>query len=213
MTSLEEWDLCDKVKAMCFDTTSSNTGCKNGSCILLEQRLQHKLLYLACRHHVLEIIIGAAFEKSVGGSSGPDVLLFKRLKEQWSFMNQGQLKPGPSSEYVQSILTPIRDNILEFAHFQLQEMQCRDDYREFLELSIIFLGDIPARGVRLIVPGEMHHARWMSKILYAIKIWMFRGQFKLPTGEETGLRDIAVFSVHDHLNAWMMAPLATSALQ
>ena len=97
MTSLEEWDLCDKVKAMCFDTTSSNTGRKNGACILLEQKLQHKLLYLACRHHVLEIIIGAAFEKAIGRSSGPDVLLFNRFKEQWSFMDQGQLKPGPSS--------------------------------------------------------------------------------------------------------------------
>ena len=46
-------------------------------------------------------------------------------------MNQGQLKPGPSSEYVQSTLAPIPDNILEFAHFQLHETQCIDDYREF----------------------------------------------------------------------------------
>ena len=53
-------------------------------------------------------------------------------------------------------------------------------------------------------PEAMHHARWMSKVLYAIKIWMFRGQFKLTKGEETGLRDIAVFSVHIYLKAWMM---------
>ena len=58
-------------------------------------------------------------------------------------MDQGQLKPGPSSEYVQSTFAPIRDNILEFAHCQLKETQGRDDYREYLELSIIFLGDIP----------------------------------------------------------------------
>ena len=59
--------------------------------------------------------------------------------------------------------------------------------------------------------GAMHHARWMSKVLYAIKIWMFRGQFKLTKREETGLQDIAVFSVHVYLKAWMMALLAASA--
>src|SRR6218665_3876045 len=35
--------------AMCFDTSSSNTGHRAGTCILLEQKLERDLLYLACR--------------------------------------------------------------------------------------------------------------------------------------------------------------------
>ena len=37
--TIHEWNLKDQVKGMCFDTTSSNTGCKNGACVLLEQKL------------------------------------------------------------------------------------------------------------------------------------------------------------------------------
>jgi 3-oxoacyl-(acyl-carrier-protein) synthase len=45
--ALEEWGLYDRVSAMCFDTTSSNTGRVNGSCVLLEQKLGKDLMYLA----------------------------------------------------------------------------------------------------------------------------------------------------------------------
>jgi hypothetical protein len=41
-------------------------------------------------------------------------------------------------------------------------------------------------------PGAMHHARWMSKVLYSLKIWLFRAQFKLTPREENGLRDVCV---------------------
>jgi len=35
----------------------------------------------------------------------------------------------------------------------------RDDYRELLELAVIFLGEVPPRGIRFLDPGPMHHAR------------------------------------------------------
>jgi len=33
---------------------------------LLEEKLQHNMLYFACRHHMMEFIIGAAFENTAG---------------------------------------------------------------------------------------------------------------------------------------------------
>ena len=45
-TLLKDWSVADHVKAMCFDTTSSNTGHRAGACILLEQKLERDLLYL-----------------------------------------------------------------------------------------------------------------------------------------------------------------------
>jgi len=34
---LKEWDIEDRVAALCFDTTASNTGHRQGACVLIEQ--------------------------------------------------------------------------------------------------------------------------------------------------------------------------------
>lgn len=60
-------------------------------------------------------------------------------------------------------------------------------------------------------PGAMHHARWMSKVIYSLKIWMFKAQFKLTPAEERGLRDVCVFAVRVYLKAWISAPQASRA--
>lgn len=53
----DEWNLADRIiRAACFDTTASNTGRRSGACHLLEQLLQKSLLYLPCRHHILELV-------------------------------------------------------------------------------------------------------------------------------------------------------------
>ena len=71
--ALKEWNVLDNVGAMCFDTTSSNTGRINGACVILEQLLEHDLLYLTCRHHILELIVGAAFKTVISSSSAPEI--------------------------------------------------------------------------------------------------------------------------------------------
>ena len=73
---LDEWGVTDRVAAMCFDTTSSNTGRANGACVLLEQKIKKPLLYLACRHHVMELILAAVFKATMGTSRGPEVGIF-----------------------------------------------------------------------------------------------------------------------------------------
>ncbi|CAH0550650.1 unnamed protein product [Brassicogethes aeneus] len=77
---LRDWNLVDKVQAMCFDTTSVNTGTKNGCCVLLEEKIGRDLLWLACRHHVLEIILSKVFKLCMGPSSSPDIPIFNRFK-------------------------------------------------------------------------------------------------------------------------------------
>jgi len=64
----------------------------------------------------------------------------------------------------------VKNSTIEFANRYLAEIQPNDDYREFLELVAIFLGSVPARGVRFMAPGAMHHARWLSKVTYSLKI-------------------------------------------
>ena len=48
----------------------------------------------------------------------------------------------------------------------------RDDYREFLELCMIFVGGNKESYIfqEFKAPGGVSNARWMSKAIYAIKI-------------------------------------------
>ena len=87
----------------------------------------------------------------------------------------------------------------------------RDDYRELLELSVIFLGGVPAKGFRFMTPGPMHHARWMLKFIYSLKVWMFRSQFKLTSKEKKGRRDMVIFTIRVYIKAWITVRLAVSA--
>ena len=198
---------------MYFDTTSSNTGRSKGACVLLEQRLGKDLLYLACRHHVMELIIGAVFQACMGSSSAPEVLLFKTFKACWEFIDREKFETRVANVNIAPLICDVKAGIIAFANEQLKEKQPRDDYREFLELVLIFLGEIPHRhyGVRFMTPGAMHHARWMSKVIYSLKVWMFRAQFVLTTREEKGLREVCIFAVRVYLKAWMTAPLASNA--
>lgn len=73
------------------------------------------------------------------------------------------------------------DTILSFTLNCLKIKNCREDYRELLELTVIFLGGIPVRGIFFCVPGAIHHARWIIKAIYNLKICLFSEQFKLNT--------------------------------
>ena len=86
---LDSWEVADKIIACGFNTTSSNTGVNNGSCTILQNLLHQQLLWLACRHHILELIIGGAFTTIFGVTSGPEVTTFKILKTSWNSLNLG----------------------------------------------------------------------------------------------------------------------------
>lgn len=199
------------VNVICFDTTASNTGRKNGACPLIEQDLGKQLLYFACRHHIFELVSEAVFSVQIKTSCSPDVLLFKRFKSKWSCIDNSDYRTALDDEYAANAITDIKDDIVAFAEDQLSTRQPQDDYRELLEITILFLGSRPHRGVHIMAPGAMHKARWMAKAIYAIKIWMFAKQFKLTKTEDSGLRDVAIFVSSLYVKAWFQAPLSTSA--
>src|SRR6218665_980487 len=111
------------------------------------------------------------------------------------------------------ILWKTCQSTFDYSNKHLEQSLPRDDYKEFLELVIVFLGDAPARGVglRFQSSGAMHHARWMSKVIYSIKIWRFKAQFKLTCAEEQELYVMCVFAVRVYLKAWVSAPQASGA--
>jgi hypothetical protein len=71
--TLNDWCLLDQVEAFVFDTTVSNSGRLNGTCVLLEQKLNRNILFFAYRHHIFEIVLQADFDTS----KLSDIPLFK----------------------------------------------------------------------------------------------------------------------------------------
>lgn len=214
--TLEEWKLTKQVKGLCFDTTSSNTGINSGACTLIEKRMGRNLLYFACRHHIHEIILADVFTLCFGPSSGPDVLLFKRFKDYWNFIDQEKFETYKTDEMGQIMvaakLLELKKYAIEFAFTTLRnEKQPRDDYREFLELVLIFLGETPPKGIHFRAPGAFHHARWMAKIIYCLKIWLFHQQFKLTPREKNALIEFNLFVALLYMKHWFTATIATEA--
>ena len=143
-----------------------------GACVL-EKELGRNLPHLACRHPISELVLGAAFQAVMGPSSGPQVLLIKRFQSQWKQIDQSKFQPAVCDPSVEQHVAPLRNELLAFCAAHLEAAQPRDGYLELLELAVIFLGGQLARGVRIMEPGPIHHARWMSKALYSVKIWLF----------------------------------------
>ena len=166
----------EDVIRFCFDTTAINTGKHNGTSTLLEQLLDTNLIHLACRHHIMELILGAVFSaSSPSTSTGPNVKLFKSFQNQWSSVSKSDFERVWSCVVIQSVLHNDRDDLLQCAYNQLSKKQHCDAYKEYLELAIIFLGS-PVPNFSFKRPGAMHYAHWMAKILYCLKIWMFQKQ-------------------------------------
>ncbi|KAJ8875659.1 hypothetical protein PR048_023556 [Dryococelus australis] len=121
-------------------------------------KLQKNLLQLACRHHILELILANVINEAIRcTSAGPVIAIFKRYKHYWNKIDQSAYGSATSNAVVMEALGD-EDNVTQFAVNQLQVTQVRDDRRQLLELAIIFLGGIPLREVCFIYPGALQHA-------------------------------------------------------
>ncbi|XP_044597459.1 uncharacterized protein LOC123274025 [Cotesia glomerata] len=101
--------------------------------------------------------------------------------------------------------------ILNYGAMGVSKFLPRNDYREFLELSSIFLGATPKDNYTFKCPGAMSHARWMSKAIYCLKIFIFRTEFKITPKELNNLRHICIFIVTTYIKAWFTSSSAILA--
>lgn len=208
---LADWGLCDKIKAVCCDTTSSNLGHHSGAVTVLEQLLDKKLLYFPCRHHIFELVLRGAFEEKMPGVCRPNVPLFQRFQGNWKNLDQSKYDSGLDDKNLQEELEKNKDAINFFVKKNLENGQPRGDYEELLKLTQIFIGESPVTGVKFRHPGAFHHARWMSKAIYSLKIYLFRQQFNLTPQERRGLSSMCLFIVLIYVKAWFVAPYAAQA--
>ena len=63
--TIVHWAITDQMSAI-YDTTTSNTWQPAGACVLLKKKLRKSLLHLACRYHVMKLVLRIAFEAAFG---------------------------------------------------------------------------------------------------------------------------------------------------
>ncbi|KAG0722968.1 hypothetical protein GWK47_043521 [Chionoecetes opilio] len=217
LKEVDEAGVRDKIIAFCFDTTASNTGMVQGACIRIEQELGRSLLWLACRHHVHEVILKDVFEASLGSSSGPDIGIFQRLRDRWSFVDSSQRETVETSEDLVEFFatndtaSKLKDDASTFLKEALMSKNHRrEDYEELLRLSYLFLGgEGPAKPFRR--PGALHQARWMAKAIYCLKLQMLKSQLSLTGREKAGVERVALFVALVYCKKWHEAPISVKA--
>ncbi|KAG0722687.1 hypothetical protein GWK47_005869 [Chionoecetes opilio] len=216
---ISEWAISDRIRALCFDTTATRS--KGGVCVRLQQSLGRDLLHLACRHHMLEILLGTVFSALIPETSqSPDIAAFVRFREFWPYVEQDQYRTAN-----EKLKEDWVDDILKLCQGYLRKDHPRDDYRELLELAVVFLGGIPHGRKKIFFhkPGAVHRARWMARAIYALKMWIFAPQFaeyqkQRPSSSRAvkaavppKLDEFCIFIVRYYIRAWFSAACSANA--
>ncbi|GBN29977.1 hypothetical protein AVEN_71163-1 [Araneus ventricosus] len=98
------------------------------------------MLFFACRHHVNERVLKAIFDVKIKQvSTSPDIPLFKKLKDNWKNIYLTKIQCYRKTMELFQTVTAL-ENLLDFYRAELKNVMARDDYRELIELSIVFLG-------------------------------------------------------------------------
>lgn len=209
--AINDWNLEDKVQILCCDTTASNTGTFKGACVLIEQMLERELIIFACRHHVYEIVLKSVFESKFHQVTiSPDIPLFKMFKDCWKSININNIQTCTDivKEY-------FNDNditeLLHFYHNELQKSIVRDDYRELIELSVIFLGGDANKKLKVRPPGAIHQARWMGRAIYSLKMYLLHSELKLSMKDKESLKEVCIFITTAYVKPWLKCSLAVKA--
>lgn len=209
---LGKWKIEDLVEIVCFDTTSSNTGIHRGAAFLLEQKLGRKLLFFPCRHHISELLLKAVFELNFGKTSAPTTVMFDRFAQNWKNIDTKKFKSGITDDKVRSAISNNEIELLkEFCIDKLNSHHDRSDYKELLELTLIFVGEEVPNFKKFRLPGATSHARFMAKAIYVYKIFIFRDQYKLTANELNGIRSICIFLTRIYVQYWFRCTSAIEA--
>lgn len=121
-------------------------------------------------------MIEAVVNKSLGLSSGPEIQIFKRFRNQCVKLDQTDFKTVASDAESYKIVENITTEIISFVKSEISQYQPRDGYKELLILIIIYFGGVTEQGIAFRRPAGIHHARWMAKAINCLKIHLFRHQ-------------------------------------
>ena len=216
---LDDWNCKKCVYGMCFDTTPSNTGHLTAGCISIQRVLGSPLLWLACRHHIGEVILVEVWnDLNIVTSTSPDITIFKNFREKWEQISHNDTS-NLSFPKNDKNLHDKTAGIIALLKESLSEDFTRGDYRELAQLSLLYLtGDIED-GFQFSHPGALHKARWMAKLLYSMKIVLLSEKIRCELGSGEILTNVQLaklmkfvkFCVYVYVPWWLKCPVASAA--
>ena len=209
---LIKWNIFEQIVGLVFDTTSSNTGSEIGACKLLEDYLEKAVLWLACRHHIYELHIKHVVEAVTGMTKDPGVKSFRRLKSEWNSLriDYSMLVKFDYEESSSWLCDQARKVLAWAEDHYMKGTWPRNDYKELLELVIIWLGG-KVQSFTFKFPGADHHARWLSKAIYYMKLALLSAQFVMEEKEKGEVAIIAEFVGLFYSKAFFKCPLPSAA--
>lgn len=74
--------------------------------------MEKDVLWLACRHHIMEIMLEAVVTQALGPSSGPEILIFKRFRTFWPNINQNKFTTVSSDPDALSCVKNVASSIV-----------------------------------------------------------------------------------------------------
>ena len=161
-----------------FDTTGSNTVIYIGNAVLLERMLKKRVLRLACRHHILELVIGivvqVVFDKTVSGTNE----LLKKFKDHFREVDTSvAVRPLEiDNEWLLMIKLSSVDELSLFCNTSA----IRDDYKEFTQLSLMLLGYDFCCILYFVYQSEQHTRINVSFVMHES---LFEASFRKPFQE------------------------------
>ncbi|XP_065649774.1 uncharacterized protein LOC136078272 [Hydra vulgaris] len=211
------FDLTNSIQAVTFDTTRINTGNKNGAdSLLVNEVFQRPVLSIACRHHINELHI-THFWKNYPSSatSGPDNMLFKILKSTWNDLDvENQVLRRltiPDETWLghqkHESITFCRNII---THRSLKkDGATRKDYIELTELTLMVLSE---EKYKFRTPGTIHHARFMAKGIYYLKLQLMMDAIPSLTNRlKNEITEVATFVAVFYTTWFLKAELSAVA--
>lgn len=109
------------------------------------------------------------------------------------------------------IPTKYCEELIKYYREVLESELIRDDYKECAELALLVLGESPTPGKHYFFkkPQCLSNARWMARIIYSIKTYMF--QSTTEPNNLSQLEQFCVFCVTVYLPAWFKVSFLNEA--
>src|SRR5688572_16981827 len=91
---------------------------------------------MTCRHHVMELPL-AVFGSLSGPTVGFEISVLSRFKQSWPHIDQATNEIA-SDDIFDAHTSALREELVKFFKAALEGSHQREDFEEFLKLSLIF---------------------------------------------------------------------------
>lgn len=189
-----------------------STGVQNGACALVELGLENDLLHLMCRHHSKEVMLKDVFVIVFGNSQAANITTFDVLVENWDHIRDRHFSFAPINNQkfaINPILKRLHEEAINMITEHARSKKIRENFAELNDLVLKFFGTQTSKPFR--VPGATNNARWMARILYAMKTYLFRQHLDLHPDFIDSLERFCMFSALIYTKHWNRCTIAVDA--